>query len=218
MPALLPAPNPRFSCSITRAAGNRSRTSSSVPSVEPLSTTITSFPCTDCRQGSIQGSALYVTTTTETSSRIGNGRSSRTLPDDDQEPGQRKRERHQEEDEAGREGGIGVNAELAEEVDEECLAHGEAIDGERHEHDEEEQRPENDERADREMDPDRLRRCPDRDDARELGEGGDHRDDRESRDVVAVAVDPLVGGPDRLVDADAPEERDRPGKRPPGAP
>ena len=41
MPVLLPPPMPRFSCSITRTSGNRSRTSSSVPSVEPWSTTIT---------------------------------------------------------------------------------------------------------------------------------------------------------------------------------
>src|SRR5580765_4335490 len=131
MPALLPAPKPRFSCSITRAVGNRSRTSSSVPSVEPWSTTITSFPCTERRQRSIQGSALNVTTTTVTSSRIGDGRSSRALPEDDHEPGQREDQRHQEEDEAGREGGVRVDAKLAEEADEERLAHREAVDGER---------------------------------------------------------------------------------------
>ena len=60
MPALLPAPKPRFSCSRTRASGNRSRTSSSVPSVEPLSTTIISAP--DSRtlssERSIHGAAL----------------------------------------------------------------------------------------------------------------------------------------------------------------
>src|SRR4051812_12220227 len=100
MPVLLPAPNPRFSCSITRAEGKRSRTSSSVPSVEPWSTTITSFPSTERRHRSIQGSALNVTTTTVTSSRIWNGRSARALPDDDHEPGQREDERRQEEDES----------------------------------------------------------------------------------------------------------------------
>ena len=67
MPAFEPPPRPLFSCSITRASGKRSRTSSSVPSVEPWSTTIVSWPRTLSSACSTQGSALYVTTTTETS-------------------------------------------------------------------------------------------------------------------------------------------------------
>ena len=43
--------------------------------------------------------------------------------------------------------GVGVDAELAEEADEERLAHAEPVDRERDEHDEEEQRPEHDVRA-----------------------------------------------------------------------
>ena len=46
MPVFEPPPRPRFSCSISRASGKRSRTSSSVPSVEPWSTTIVSWPRT----------------------------------------------------------------------------------------------------------------------------------------------------------------------------
>ena len=61
-----------------------------------------------------------------------------------------------------------LDAEPAEEADEERLAHGEAVDRERHEHDEEEQRPEHDVGPDREVDPDRPARRPDRDDPREL--------------------------------------------------
>ena len=46
-------------------------------------------------------------------------------------PGQRQHERHHEEEEAARERAVGVDAELAEEADEERLAHGEAVDRER---------------------------------------------------------------------------------------
>ena len=52
--------------------------------------------------------------------------------------------------------GSAVDAEVAEEADEERLAHAEPVDGERDEHDEEEQRPEHDVRQQREMDPDRA--------------------------------------------------------------
>ena len=70
MPAFEPPPRPLFSCSIRRASGNRSRTSSRVPSVEPWSTTIVSCPRTLSSARSTQGSALYVTTTTETSAMV----------------------------------------------------------------------------------------------------------------------------------------------------
>src|SRR6266542_104174 len=100
MPALLPPPMPRFSCSSTRASGKRSRTSSSVPSVEPWSTTIVSWPRTDSRQRSSHGSAFHVTTTTETSpSRIGHGRPPHALPQDHHQAGERQDEGHHEEEE-----------------------------------------------------------------------------------------------------------------------
>jgi len=50
-----PAPRPRFSALINRTSGKRSRTKSTVPSRDPLSTTIVSTPRSDSRQGSIQG-------------------------------------------------------------------------------------------------------------------------------------------------------------------
>src|SRR6185503_3077664 len=109
---------PRFGCSTTTASGKRSRTSSSVPSVEPWSTTTVSCPRTDSRHCSIHGIPLYVTTTTETSP-IGNGRPPHALPADDQEARQRQHERHHEEEESARERAVGVDAELAEEADEE---------------------------------------------------------------------------------------------------
>src|SRR4051794_11212450 len=117
---------PRFSCSSTRASGNRSRTSSRLPSVEPWSTTIVSWPVTDSRHRSSQGSAFQATTTTETSSGIRDGDRSATeaFPDDHGEPRQGEHDRHHEEEEPGRECSVGADAELAEEVDEERLANG----------------------------------------------------------------------------------------------
>jgi hypothetical protein len=58
MPAFEPPPRPLFSCSITRTSEKRSRTSSNVPSVEPWSTTIVSWPRTLSSARSTQGSAL----------------------------------------------------------------------------------------------------------------------------------------------------------------
>src|SRR5581483_6494811 len=206
MPALLPPPMPRFSCWITRASGNRSRTSSSVPSVEPWSTTIVSWPRTDSRQRSTQGSESYVTTTTETSSAIGDGRgrpAPHSLPEDHREARKRERERHQEEQESRCERRVRADAELAEEADEERLAHAEAVDRERHEHDEEKQRAEHDVRPHRQMDAHGDGGRPDRDDARELRDDGGGADDEERPRVVAVAVDPLVDGADRPFDARA---------------
>src|SRR6266545_7052677 len=200
---------PRFSCSITRTSGKRSRTSSSVPSVEPWSTMIVSCPRTESSERSTQGSALKVTTTTETSSAIGDrgGRAAEALPEDDREAGRREDERHHEEEEAGRERGVGVNVQLAEEADEEGLAHGEAVDRERHEHDEEQQRAEDDVRANREVDADRFRGGPDRDDPRDLLGCRHERDHEQRPHVVAVAVDAFVGGADRPLDACPLKER-----------
>src|SRR5581483_2564950 len=136
----------------------RSRTSSSVPSVEPWSTTTTSWPRTESRHRSSHGSALYVTTTTETSGRsggdIGDRRAAEdVLPDHDRDAGQREQDRHHEEEEPAREGGVVVDAELAEEAHEERLAHADPVDGERHEHHEEEKRPEHHVRQHRQVDP-----------------------------------------------------------------
>src|SRR5829696_10111228 len=127
IPALLPPPIPTLSCSIRRTAANRSRTSSTLPSVDPLSTTIASYPSTDSRQRSSHGSASYVTTTTVTSSRIALDRRRRraphALPQDHGEPRQRDRDRQQEEQEADGERRVRVDADPLEEADEECLAH-----------------------------------------------------------------------------------------------
>src|SRR3954452_12749211 len=198
MPALLPPPIPLFSCSITRTSGYRSRTNATVSSLEPLSTITTSRPRTESRHCSTHGSAFHVTTTTETSGcAIDDGGSPQALPEDDRDARQRQQDRHHEEDEAARERLVGRHAQLAEEADEERLAHADAVDRERHEHDEEEQRPEHDVRQHREVDPDGATRRVDREDTRELRGGRDECDDEEGREVVAVAVQPVVDGAGR---------------------
>src|SRR5258705_8401096 len=182
MPALLPPPIPLFSCSITRTSGKRSRTKSTVPSVEPWSTTSTSTSTiseerTDARHCSSHGSAFHVTTTTETSG-TGHCRApvEHLLPQDHGDPWQREHDRHQEEQEAAREGGIGVDAQVAEEADEERLAHAEPVDRERHEHDEKQQRSEDDVGKQREMNPDRATGAVDGDDACHLHQHREGRD------------------------------------------
>src|SRR6478736_6274828 len=160
MPVLFPPPMPRFSCSITRTCGNCTRMRSTVPSVEPLSTTITSWRCTDARHCSIHGSAFHVTTTTVTSAtalghralRSRGGPAEHLLPEDHGEPGQREQDRHHEEEKAAGERRVGTDPEIAEKADEERLSHAEPVDGERHEHDEEEQRAEHDVRQHGEVD------------------------------------------------------------------
>src|SRR5512133_232706 len=146
MPALLPAPNPRFSCSIRRASGKFRRTMSGVPSVDALSTTITwaPVPCRLPRERSIHGAALWVTTTALTSaSAIGfardpsAARSPRALPREDHRAGSGHQDRDHEEQEPGSEGLVGIDAEVPEKADEERLADGEAVDRERNQHHEE---------------------------------------------------------------------------------
>src|SRR3954464_12620534 len=102
MPALFPPPMPLFSCSMMRAAGRFLPTSSSVSSVEPWSTTTRSRPAIESRHCSSHGSALYVTTTTETSGgSIGHRRAAEhVFPQHDRDPGQREQDRHHEEQEA----------------------------------------------------------------------------------------------------------------------
>src|SRR4051794_9825558 len=210
MPVLLPPPMPLLSCSITRTSGKRLRTSSTVPSLDPLSTTTTSSPRTDSRHCSTQGSALHVTTTTETSAT---GRRHRgasvedVLPEDHGEPGQRKQHGHHEEEEAAGERGIRAHAEVAEEADEERLPHADAVDRERHEHDEEEQRAEHDVWEQRQVDPDRPRRGVDRDHARELQQDRRGGDEHERPDMVAIAVHAVVDGAGGLLDAQAAREQ-----------
>src|SRR3954471_18240074 len=146
MPALLPPPMPWFSCSMIRASGRFARTTSRVSSLEPWSTTTRSWPATESRHCSSHGSALSVTTTTVTSSgSIGHRRpSEHVLPEHDRDAGQREQDRHHEEEEATGERMVVVDAELAEEADEERLAHADPVDGERHEHHQEQQRAEHD--------------------------------------------------------------------------
>src|SRR3954454_13028515 len=147
---------PLFSCSRTRASGRFAGTTASVSSFEPLSTTTRSCPATESRHCSSHGSALYVTTTTDTSGgSIGHRRPpEHVLPEHDRDSWQREQDRHHEEQEAAGERVVVVDAQLAEEADEERLAHTDAVDGERHEHHEEQQRAEHDVRKDRQVDTD----------------------------------------------------------------
>src|SRR5438270_6640638 len=207
MPVLLPAPKPRFSCSIRRASGNRSRTSSTVPSVEPWSTTIVSCPRTLSRQRSIHGTALYVTTTTET--RESATEPAEALPPEQQRSRERQAERDGEEQEPGREGLVGAHAQPTEEADEERLAHGDPVDRERHQQDEEEQRAHHVVGPWREVDPDRLTREPDRQHAHRLHGERQREDAEQEARMVAKAVDPLVGSAKRLLEPDPAQQRHR---------
>ena len=92
--------------------------------------------------------------------RAGPGRAA--LPREDERARERERDRHEEEQEAGRERHVRVDADLAEEADEERLAHGEPVDRERDEHDEEQHRPHHVVDARREVDAGRLAGEPDR--------------------------------------------------------
>src|SRR5947199_6269508 len=131
MPALLPPPIPLFSCSISRTSGKRSRIVSTVASLEPLSTTITSRPRTDSRHCSTHGSAFHVTTTTETSGAgtwDGGPPVEDVLPHDHAEPGEREQPGHHEEQEAARERRAGDDAQAAEEARGARLPHGQPVD------------------------------------------------------------------------------------------
>src|SRR5919197_5279348 len=179
MPVFQPAPRPRFSCSTRRAAGKRSRTSSSVPSVEPWSTTTSSCAPTLSRQRSIHRPAFSVTTTTLTPRGRGaslakdrrpatiarsampqagalSAKAAHSFPGEDPGAGQRHRDRDEEEEEARGEGGVGVDREVAEKADEERLPDREPVDRERDEHDEEEQRAHHVVGARRQVDADSL--------------------------------------------------------------
>ena len=108
-----------------------------------------------------------------------------------------------------------VDAEAAEEADEERLADREAVDRERDEHDEEEQRAEHDVGPHREIDADGPGGGPDGHDPRRLEDGRDQRDGEQRADVVAIPVDPLVGRAHRTLDPGAAQERHRKPQEPP---
>src|SRR4029079_16146148 len=101
--------------------------SSSVPSVEPWSTTTTSCPRTDSSARSTHGRALNVSTTTATAAIRARPRlrmPADRLPAEDHGTRQREADVDEEEEEAGRERRLGADAEAAEERDEERLADG----------------------------------------------------------------------------------------------
>src|SRR4029453_13690985 len=212
MPALLPAPKPRFSASVRRASGNFPRRRSGVPSVESLSTTINSAPVPRrlSSERSIQGAALCVTPTALTSgSAIGFARDPRAatrpmdaLPRENQRARDRHQDRDQEEQESGRERLVGAHANLPEEADEERLAYREPVDRERDQHHEEEERPHDVVRPWREVDPDRLAAEPDGQDADRLHAERDEEDREQDPHVVPVRVHRVVDAGDELVQSD----------------
>src|SRR5215203_828193 len=216
MPALLPAPKPLFSCSITRASRNFSRTSPGVPSVDALSTTTTSAPV-PARLSSerwIQAAALWVTTIALTAaSAIGfasdarRARAADALPREDRRARSRHQDRDHEKQEAGSERLVRADAEVPQEADEERLAHGEAVDRERNQHDQEEERAHHVVGPRREVDPDGLPAEPDGEDAHRLQRDRDQQDDDENADVVPVRVHRVVDTGDELVEPDEREDR-----------
>src|SRR5262249_15947782 len=146
---------------------------------------------TDSRHFSIQGSALYVTTTTETSATGGGDGSAPVedaLPQNDRDARQREQHRHDEEQEAARERSVRADSELPQEADEERLAHADPVDRERDQHHQEQERTEHDVGEQGEMDPDRTARRVDADDPRQLQEHRHGCDDDERSWMVAIAV------------------------------
>src|SRR5687768_10833934 len=141
-----PVPNPRFSASTTFTSGNRSRTNARVPSLEPWSTTTVSTR-SESRHCSIHGNASYVTTTAATrgASPMLDLRTSATaqpLAQHDHSSGECEQQGDQEVQETRGEGLIRADPDASEEAHEERLPHGETVQRERHEHDEEEERSE----------------------------------------------------------------------------
>src|SRR5262245_39115710 len=135
MPVFQPAANPRFSRASKCTSGKRSRTSASVPSLEPWSTTMVGTPRTLSRHCSIQGSASYVTTATATSGRAaslamldaGARAAADALPREDRATRERHDDRHEEEQEPGRERLVCTHAEAPEEAHEERLAYRDPV-------------------------------------------------------------------------------------------
>src|SRR2546427_2613390 len=167
------------------------------------------------RQRSTQGSALYVTTTTETRSamvRAGPPQTAHALPGEQEAAGHGKTKRDGEEEEPGREGAVGAYSQATQEADEERLANGDPVDGERHQKDEKEQRAHHVVRPRREVHLDRLAREPDREHTHGLDGEGEREHAAEEPGMVAVGVDPLVRRADRAVEPDEPEQRDGAGE------
>src|SRR6476469_1081840 len=159
------------------------------------------------------GSALYVTTTAASRSRSairdGRPRGAQALPGQDRGARERDGDRDDEEEEAGREGLVGIDTELRQEADEERLAHRQAVDREGDEQDEEEQRSHHVVGPRRQVDADGLAREPDREHAHGLyGERQDHDADHQP-DVVAETVNAFVRGPDRALELEPSQEREQ---------
>src|SRR6187455_2591506 len=209
MPRFQPAARPTFSCSITRASGSCSRTTSALPSLEPLSTTITSSPRTLSRQRSIQGSALCVTTTTLASGMARARPPAQTLPEQDQPAGQRHHDGDEEEEEAGGEGLVRVDADVAEEADEERLPDGEAVERERDEQDEEEERPHHVVDPRRELDPHRAGGRPDRENSHGLDRDREEEERDQEPRPVAERVDAVVDRADGTLQPERTQQRRR---------
>src|SRR5881409_1281576 len=137
------------------------------------------------------------------------------LPQQHGAAGRREGDGDEEEEEAGGEGGIGGDADAAEEADEERLAHGEAVERERHEQDEEEERSHHVVDPRTELDADRPRRSPDREHANCLDDGGEREQADQQPSVPPEVVHSLVERAERALDAESPEKWRRAGN--PGA-
>src|SRR4029453_13015046 len=188
-------------------------TRSSVPSVEPWSTTTVWWPATLSRDRSTYGSALYVTITAATSAmrqRAPRRRADR-LPRRDGGARGCEPERGHEEEEARGGRRVGTDVQAGHEAHEERLPDGEAVDRERHEHDEEEQRAEHEVRPRREIDAQRLTAHPDRKDADDLDDDRQRKHGEDRADVVAIPVHALVERTGRTLDPEPPKE----GRQPP---
>src|SRR4029078_7612554 len=191
MLASQPAETPAFSLSTTRTAGNPSRTRSTVPSPEPLSTTTVSTSATLSRHCSIQGSALYVTTThaarAAASAMLEPGpraAAPEVFPEEDRRPREREHGGDEKDQESRRERLVGGHADAPEEADEERLAHREAVDRERDEQNEEEQRPHHVVDPRPPVDPDRLSGRPDGEHAHRLDRRREHEHHDQEADVA----------------------------------
>src|SRR3954447_7641569 len=208
-PRAQPAARPRFACSTTSTAGKRSRTNTTVSSVESLSTTTVSTPATLSRHCSIHGIALCVVTTTVASTMLdlGPAAAAHRLPEENSGSGKREADGDEEEEEARREGGVRAHADAAEEADEEGLSHREAVERERHQEDEEEERPHHVVDARAEVDPDGSARGPDRQDAHRLDRGREEEDVQHQAAVRAEVVHALVEGAHRTLDTEPDEQR-----------
>ena len=102
-----------------------------MPSVDPLSTTIVSY-CGDAVQAALQPGQRVVRHDDDRDvshgGRTGSAGRRRLSHARIERAGNRHGDRDEEEEEPGGEGGVGGHAELAEEADEERLAHGEPVD------------------------------------------------------------------------------------------